>query len=698
MQLISDAIAVFGSRIGMAIQPGAQKAYVIRFGEHPGIPLDIQAGLQINGKTYLLPLSSTGFPFSFVEQDMMHTAFNLTGIIAEHGIQVDFTVRIPFHPGDLLTSTLPVLFLTMKVKRLKGDFRWTRQKEDEYIAGTLILKLGGSAFNVELSNERTYDICYKAFAPYPAEDGTYAEDNQPAIRKSVYVKDKLHVSRGNCSEEKISYSFNLTQGESVVGIEAIWASWDEPLMAVYGESASFWYAKDFTDIESVVAYAANNRKKLCDLSKEFDRLCDEHKLGSAFSHLSAYAFHSWLINTWMVRRPNGEPWYAVWEGSCYFTSTVDVEYSQTPFYLLVWPQLLKFELKQWKHFIHIPEDTRLCGRYLSHDTGQFLNCGLQYYPHQMEVEENCNYILMACAYWKRTGDEKLRSELRGIIINLMDYIVSTDLQGTGVPSTGCSNTIDDASPAIQFGNQQVYLGIKAVAALTAGVSMIDGMNSDVYKDFCNRALNTIKNKGWLEDHFAVNCASSAKGLVDPWTGKELHGVLNGWDASHIFSSNGLFLLDMIGMSIDISKDMIVKDIQTALKRTLTKYGSRHTDFISSEVGQLNAGLTGASNRVGWLSMNFLRDSAALYRGIDLLHLLQQYWDWLCTVNTQEITLFFETFYGNNLNFYPRGLALFALYDAVAGHTLDVTKGIEKWEGFHYTGISRAGLNRGGYSF
>jgi hypothetical protein len=49
-------------------------------------------------------------------------------------------------------------------------------------------------------------------------------------------------------------------------------------------------------------------------------------------------------------------------------------------------------------------------------------------------------------------------------------------------------------------------------------------------------------------------------------------------------------------------------------------------------------------------------------------------------NTQEPCLFFETFGGNNLCFYPRGVAIWGLLDALAGRVIDRVAGVDKCAG------------------
>jgi hypothetical protein len=76
-------------------------------------------------------------------------------------------------------------------------------------------------------------------------------------------------------------------------------------------------------------------------------------------------------------------------------------------------------------------------------------------------------------------------------------------------------------------------------------------------------------------------------------------------------------------------------------------------------------------------MNMLRDISALYRGLDFRHLSERYWNWQVTTNAQAPALFFETFGGNNLHFYPRGVAVWGFFDAVAGRVIDRVAGVDE---------------------
>ncbi len=179
-------------------------------------------------------------------------------------------------------------------------------------------------------------------------------------------------------------------------------------------------------------------------------------------------------------------------------------------------------------------------------------CGKQIYDHNMEVEENTNWVLMAYAHWRRTGIETVFREHRDVLRGFLDYLMASDTTGNGIPDQGVANTIDDASPAVQYGRDQIYLAVKTLAALDVGSEMLETAgDADVaaYRARADLIRQVIAEKGWCGDHFPVVLDRSAQGLIDPWSGQEMTGDVPGWDAAHIYTANGLALLDMVGRSV-----------------------------------------------------------------------------------------------------------------------------------------------------
>jgi hypothetical protein len=294
----------------------------------------------------------------------------------------------------------------------------------------------------------------------------------------------------------------------------------------------------------------------------------------------------------------------------------------------------------------------------------------------MPVEENTNYVLLSWAYWRRTKDDSRARRHAEAIEKALEFVLRCDSTGNGVPDQGVANTIDDATPAVQYGKEQVYLAVKALTAFLVGAELLEsvGRNQRVFafRAQAEKISRVLQDQAWLGDHFATLVDPSAEGVLDAWTGKPL-GVerLPGWDAAHIYTANGLVLLDMMGMRAPVDEERLRTDLRIATRRCLTQYGCRHSDYgPSSSAEARGAQETAYANRIGWMSMNMLRDMAAFYRGVDLTNLSSRYWDFQVLTNTQGPNLFFETFHGNNLCFYPRGVVVFGYFEALAGARID----------------------------
>jgi hypothetical protein len=467
-----------------------------------------------------------------------------------------------------------------------------------------------------------------------------------------------------------------------------WCLHSENVLSVDGRSIPYRYTDTFASIDDVIAWSQKNPRALIENARLVDSIIMDNNCSLAINNLFCQTLHTFLTNTWYgVDHENSREYFGVWEGSCYYQSTIDVEYTQTPFYLSLWPELLGKELDIWPLYT-VPGDRALQDdRYkdtlvVSHDYGQLSFVRSMVYGHHMPVEENANYILMLFAYWRRTGDFALVKRNIKTVIPLLELIYLCDTTGNGVPDQGMANTIDDASPAVQFGKEQVYLAVKAMAAFRTGAVMLKEAgagDADKYLAQAEKIRAVVEGKGWKEDHFVTVLDAGAKGVKDAWSGLEgqAEDVLPGWDASHIYTVNGLALLDMLGFSTGLDEEKLARDLRSATERCLEKYGCRHSDYIPAfEELSVGEGRVKNSPRIGWISMNMLRDIAALYRGIDFRHLADRYWAYQVLMNTREISFFFETVHGNNLKYYPRGIAVWGFFDALAGLRSDKAEGRE----------------------
>jgi hypothetical protein len=364
---------------------------------------------------------------------------------------------------------------------------------------------------------------------------------------------------------------------------------------------------------------------------------------------------------------------------------VDVEYTQAPFYLAVWPELLGLELHQWPHFskdgVGCLGERGAGTLFLSHDSGRGNRVEAQSYTHEMEVEETANYLILAACHWRRTGDDGILRAHAETMRAYLAFLEAADSTGNGVPDRGVANTIDDGSPAVQYGREQVYLAVKTAVAFRAGALMLEHLGdaeaARAWRERADCVRDEVEARGWLGDHYAVAMDRSASGLRNPWTGEGLAGEeLPGWDAPHIYTAHGLALFDMVGLESGFDDARVRLDLRVATERTLREYGCVHSDtrrpVVDTDDRSANAPRAKAEN--GWIAMNLLRDVAALYRGVDLRAMTERYWEWQVLTNTQEACCFFETFGGNALRWYPRGVVAWGLLDALGGVVVDAVGG------------------------
>lgn len=674
MQLIADALSVLGSRHGLVMDPVHRKCGIVRFDRWDALPaLHIRAGAVVEGREVVFPLCPQGDTFRFLDQRLTPCTMALIGMDSKSGTKVKLTIATPFRPRDAAFSTTPVIGLRLEAEPIAGGFRWegkgSRPAEIE-----LFLEFTGPQLVAEPSDPDAVDICFNSLRSSTEAGGTRAKP----MTEVWPQRDRLVAISGRRLGTAIRQTVRLAEP---VALEAAWCSHSAPNLTVQGNRCPFKYAERFADLNAVADWARANPGALFANAARVDGIVASGNSAKSVVNLLAQSLHSWLLDTWWAVRPDGRDWFSVWEGSCYFHSTVDVEFTQSPFYLAVWPELLRIELDFWPEYSK-DGSTSLGPRgqdtlFLSHDTGSHSSACGQDYHHEMEVEETTNYLILSWAYQRRTGDDSTIRKHAETIRRYLQFLFACDTTGNGVPDLGVANTIDDASPAIQYGRDQIYLAVKTLAAFAAGTEFMRLVSNDELAEACADAVRRIRRlideKGWAGDHFVTLLDKAGKGIVDPWSGEKMDvDEVPGWDAPHIYTANGLVPLDMVGIDLGLDREKLRTDLRVATERCLREYGCVHTDFAfeRDKLPESLKGLAGSARNPGWVSMNMLRDIAAFYRGVDLRQLADRYWDWQTTTNSQEPKIFFETFCGNNLCFYPRGIACWGYYDGLAGLVID----------------------------
>lgn len=683
MQPICHAMSVLGSRLGFLFNPADRNISLLRFDSYKTLPVcELVAGAEINGERFVFPFaqSSEGKAFDLLDMRISPCSVRWIGLHGPTNTKVTLTAYIPFRPRDADFSTIPAVQFALEAEALPGAFRWVpKQKGPQSIK--LFWQVRGEPLQLNALSGDTLSVQFQSKPYVQRHDGVALNEES---MEGIVQQDRLLALGGQVEGEGFAAEVVLAVGK-VTGMSVFWTTWSAPVMEVHGTRHAFRYNRRFADLDAVSAWVRNNPTAIRDNAAKVDGIIAANSCSKGVNNLLAQTLHSWLINTWWLDR-DGKDWFSVWEGNCHFHSTVDVEFTQSPFYLAVWPELLGIELDFWPEFIKSGEillGTAGKGTaFLSHDVGSSIFANGQAYHHEMEVEETTNYLILATAYWRRTGDDSLLRKHVAVLKQFTAFLRACDTTGTGVPDKGVSNTIDDASPAVQFGSEQVYLAVKTLAALVASIAVFKHLGDSEEVAVCERQAAQIRARvaesGWNGDHFNTLLVKGGK-LTNPWTGKVLDlAEIPGWDSPHIYTANALAVLDMIGMDSGLDPDMLKQDLHTSTERCLREFGCVHTDFTNAmlEMTQTMEGLAGASSNPGWISMNMLRDIAAFYRGVDLRALTDRYWEWQTTTNSREPKVFFETFGGNNLCFYPRGIAIWGFFEALGGQVIDKVGGID----------------------
>ena len=680
MQLQAEAIAALGARHGLVLDPAARRVKIVRFDPYTALPAaSIAAGAVIGGKRRVFPLGGVGEPFDFYDQRISPCSIRLIGVDAQSALKVTLTFVTPFRPRDPDFSTIPVLGIRLELEHLAGHYRWTATI-DRPESVELFFEIGGEGFRFVQSAPDAGDLFFDS--RISRQSGP--PSGEKLLTETVPQHDRFVALRGQAGGKGFTQAVSTAAPDSG-RIELAWCTHHGAMFDILFKRHPFRFARRFANLDAVAGWARAEGGSLFDNAARVDGIVARNSCSASVNALLAQTLHSWLLDTWWIDR-DGRDWLSVWEGNCHFHSTVDVEYTQAPFYLALWPELLGYELDFWPEFARdgrlILGDRGAGLRFQSHDVGSFASANGQAYHHDMAVEETANYVILIFLFWRRTGDfSKVRAQ-RAVLLDYLAFIKACDTTGSGIPDQGVANTVDDASPAIQYGRQQTYLAVKCLAAWTAASAMFRELRDEpASADAGKRAAHlrrAIEKRGWKGDHYAVLLEPGGRGIRNPWTGETLDlAEIPGWDSAHIYTENAMAALDMVGVDLGLSPKRVREDLRTAAGACLREYGCVHTAYVHDTVSSaVMPGMVGAALSPGWISMNLLRDMAAFYRGVDLRPLADRYWAWQTTTNTQQAMGFFETFNGNNLHLYPRGVAVWGFFDALAGRVMDAVRNVE----------------------
>jgi len=636
-------VSNLGSRFFLNFKPRERQVALspLGFETSKGTPLTF--AVRVGEDSRALPFTDEETVFETVEQRITPTSVTYLARDQKLGVRAEFRFTAPFYPGDERLSTAPVVYLDVTIEPLLGNGAKPLRPDAE---GTIVVRLPGSKSS---GGKLLLNRAYENPAPWFQDD---PEVFTPDLTGTVAL---AAIGEGMVTDGEIAAAFSL-KGRKSASASFVFAGFaGQHVLRVMNTDYRFLYTKFWKDIDALVESAKSEREEWLSKAAFFDSLFAESSLSMCQQNLISFALQSFLANTWWAVSDEGKEWYSVWEGNCQFHSTVDVEYNLAWFYILLWPELLGKELDEWAMFVN--------DGIMAHDFGSTFHVWKQIYGHPMPIEENGNYLLLSHLYWRWTGDRSRLDRNYGKMLELAEYILDSDTTGNGFPNVGTANTIDDASAAVQYSKEQIYLGVKALSALTAMAAMSLAMGEEKMAERCKRRVelirNTLESEAWLGDHYAVCLDKTAEGIED-LPDQTPSGELPGWDAYSLYTSNGLLYLLATNTPVDVDLERIKADLVNAARESMTEYGCTHSSADHSNL---------------WVSQNLHRDYVGAYLGVDLMGMADRYWAFEVYENAQgRGGWFVDTWGANHLRFYPRGITSLGILCAYGGVRQDRVEG------------------------
>ncbi|MEN3013422.1 MAG: DUF4965 domain-containing protein [Endomicrobiia bacterium] len=648
--LYETVLGKLGGGLTLHFKPKHKKVFISPFGILCEEAFDFVLGVKTDSGKAFLPLADKNEIFEHIEQEISLTSLKYKAKSTKLGVIFEVKFISPFYPEDTEVSISPFLYIDIAIEKIPYKY-----DDNKSICGNLIIDLENIKKTGMISKIRDKIYIKDMFyAKFKVNKNTglmdLIEDKSKKINAEILLKNMDNFDINN-----IKFKIDKDHKFKTMFIFAVYCK-DVIVVKDKKENFSLFYTNFFKNIDEVINYGIINEKHIMEKVDAFEYIINITSLSKTQKDFLAYTFHSYLINTcWLFNYETLKDIFTVIEGNCGYHSTVDVEYNVALFYLLFWPELLKKELELWYEYVK--------ENWMLHDIGALFEIGTQIYPHNMEVEENCNLILLSYAYWKHTADSSLITKKYDLLKKLANFIVKCDKNKDGIPDEKTANTIDDASAAVQFSKEQIYLGLKTYSALKALSEIANFLKDNTFVKFIKKITkkikSTIEKKAWLKDHYVVCLDKIAKNLIDVWSGKKINGILEGWDAYSIYTSNGLLYLLISNAEIDLNKEKIKLDILNSKKYNMTEYGCTHTSKDKSNI---------------WISQNLWHDFVGMYFGLDFSDNIERYWQFELFENTQgRGGCFVDTYGWNHLHYYPRGVTSFGLYYGILGLKVDRIK-------------------------
>lgn len=663
MNIMAYNLSSFGSRFSLIFDPENKVVKHSSLGMFLEQTSKLVCGVTSELGDSFLPFSDRNNNFQSVYMSTTQNSVTYKGVNKDDGYDFEVTFTSPFAPQHEKLMVAPFFYVDVKLKKNTRPHNLIKVKKN-IGKGQFVFGVQNETLDFEVQN-KTLKLTYEIDTQSRFVLGDFARILKIDIEKNGQVLEKINCVEYICSEmahiekDNLFYAdFNFDEKDEWE-FSYVWSTYNDlHFTKMYDEVCGFLYEHYFVDYQAVIDYAFKEKKEILQISKFYDNIFENSSLSRSWKDFIAFTFQSYKLNTLYIGKNLSEKSFSVWEGNCMHNSTLDVEYNDGLFYFTMCKELLPSMLKQWAK-------TEKDSGFIDHDLGKCFTVGNNsQYSHAMEIEENCNFILMLHAFTKMTGNLDIVKEHYDVLKKLIDFMISADTTGNGIPNIGTSNTIDDAIPAIQFAKEQTYLALKSAVAYQVFSEIATYLSDEVYskkaKKQSETIIQTVDTQLWKQDHYGVcldECQDGYKAFV---TKELLRGPMQGKDEMSIYAENGLLYPLISGFSIqniDISR--MQQDIYHAYLACDTIYGCNHSENSDSI----------------WISQNLWRDFIAAYLDYDFLDNVDKYWEFQKIKNTNgKLNLYIDTVGENALWYYPRGLTSIGVFYASLRLKID---GIEK---------------------
>ena len=486
MLLMTWSLARLGSRFNLLFEPSRNRVRHSALGRFLDRPLDLMVGLvEPDGTDRVLPLTQRGTPLYNPEQFERLNSITFRGFSDRYRLRFEFNVHSVFYPQNEPLCVIPAFYLEMRVSPAKRIRRTSPAgPTPEKVRLFIRLKRPDTTIEAHSTDRPPGQVPQLATDHLPASYQPHEHGGQIDLRYCnrltprendfvdepsadtegvVDVHERIVSLNPGCSPDPdgqgLTLELPVTEIGSGIKWRLVWGAYShDPVLRFKHRGGRFRYTRYWKDLDEVMVDAVGQRDDWLAHSRRFEKIVEQAPLRMAQRHLLNQGFQSFLSNTFWcdLSAPdeNGDPstdvqpdedrspgseneWFSVWEGRRHYHSTVNVEYNVSLLYLAIWPRLLALQLDQWAHFEkpHPPSD----GSFLSHDVGVGIHITGQNYPHDMPVEENCNYLLLLQAYTRWTGDTRPVQRHGDLIERLARYLIWTDRDRNGFPSHGTTS-------------------------------------------------------------------------------------------------------------------------------------------------------------------------------------------------------------------------------------------------------------------